>query len=86
MWKLAKIDATFKDMKSKGYVPFLRFGKYVVQVRAAADITYEGKKYKKGRVVSWEAFDHQWEQENARARASRRRVRLPRRQEPDERA
>ena len=65
--ELAKIRETFGAMRSKGYFPFLRFGQYVVQVRAAKAITYEGKNYKENQVVSWEAFDHAWEQKNAAA-------------------
>lgn len=55
--EIQEINDEFDKMKARGYFPFLRFGKYTVTAYASEDMEFEGKKYKKGQIVEFSAFE-----------------------------
>lgn len=63
--ELKEINEEFDKMLSRGYFPFLRFGKYTITAYAKEDLEYEGKKYKKGKIIDFSAYEKEGERNKA---------------------
>lgn len=63
--RLKEINDEFDKMKKGGYFPFLRFGKYTITARATQDLEYEGKKYRKGKLITFPVFEEEADRDAA---------------------
>jgi hypothetical protein len=57
------INTEFDKMGSKGYFPFMRFGKFTMKVKALEDLELGGESYKKGQLISFPAFESEKERD-----------------------
>lgn len=63
--QLLKLRRDFNNMRKKPYFPLMRFGDYVLEIRANGDQTFEGRNYKDGQIVEWQTFDSKRERDRA---------------------
>ena len=69
--EVAEVQKEFRRMRSRPYFPLMRFGEYTLQVRAKADITFEGKRYKEDDIIEFQAFDTKQERDRALSKLRR---------------
>ena len=55
--ELKKITKEFARLKAKPYFPFMRFGKYIMEVRSKGSNRINGSQYNDGDIVDFQAFD-----------------------------
>jgi len=55
--EIAGINADFDKLKAQGYFPFMRFGNHTITARAKRDFNHKGVNYKKGQLISFEAYE-----------------------------
>ena len=63
--EIRDVKAEFTKMLSRPYFPLMRFGEYTVQVRANGDQVYDGRNYKDGELIEFQAFDTKRERDKA---------------------
>jgi len=62
--RLVAIEADFEKLRNRNYFPYMRFGQYVITVRAGKDgALHKGKEFKKGQVVQFWTFEDKKSQE-----------------------
>lgn len=61
----AELDAMFRDLREKPYLPDSRFGQWSVQVRARQAATFEGTEIKKNDLLFWQKFETKKERDKA---------------------
>lgn len=56
--RLNDIDKDFNQLRNRNYFPHMRFGKYAVTIKATRDgVEYDGKTFKEGQTVVFEAYE-----------------------------
>lgn len=63
--EVAKVEKEFSEMRSTPYFPLMRFGEFTFQVRSVGEQTFEGKKYKDGDLIEFQAFDKKRERDRS---------------------
>ena len=63
--EINKVKKEFQDMRSRPYFPLMRFGDYIMQVRAKGDQKIEGRDYEDGQLVDYQTFDTKTERDRA---------------------
>ena len=63
--EILRVRKEFKDMRSRPYFPLMRFGDWVLEIRSSGDQQIEGRDYKDGQIVEWQAFDKKSERNTA---------------------
>ncbi len=70
--EIAKVQKEFRDMRAKPYFPLMRFGEYVLQARANGDQVIDGRKYKDGEQIEFQAFESKKDRSKALTEMRRR--------------
>jgi len=60
-----EINKEFDELKNSGYFPFIRFGDHTLTARAKENITYIGKSFKAGQLITFQAFESKSERDEA---------------------
>ena len=63
--EVVKVKREFSALRNKPYFPLMRFGKYVINIRAKHDLNFEGQDYKEGELVVYEAYESKRERDRA---------------------
>ena len=63
--ELQKITKEFQQLRGRPYFPLMRFGEYVMQVRANGPQNIDGETYSDGALVDFQAFDSKPERDRA---------------------
>ena len=69
--EIAKVRKEFKDMRARPYFPLMRFGDYVMQVRARGDQRLDGRDYKDGQLVDFQTADTKADRDRLRGVAAK---------------
>jgi len=72
--EILAVQKEFKDMRGRPYFPLMRFGDYVLQVRARGEQRIDGKDYKDGDIVDYQTFDTKKKRDKARGVISKQYV------------
>lgn len=62
---VAQVKEDFDKYRKQPYFPLMRFGNWVMQVRAKGPVTHEGKTYKEGELIEYSTFDTMRERNRA---------------------
>jgi hypothetical protein len=57
--RVQAVRKEFANMRMRPYFPLSRFGKYTIVMRANGPILHEGRMFKQGEVIRFEAFENQ---------------------------
>ncbi|MCW4026359.1 MAG: PLxRFG domain-containing protein, partial [Candidatus Bathyarchaeota archaeon] len=72
--EILKVRKEFSEMRKKPYFPLMRFGEYVLQIRANGDQRIDGRDYKDGQLVDYQTFDTRSERNKAKTIESKKYV------------
>lgn len=57
--ELAEIKKEFDKLRTVGYFPFIRYGKYTITARAKEPVVFNGEAYKVGQLITFPVFENQ---------------------------